>query len=103
MANTLIHVIDGYVKKIDKGCFKNYVSAYSSDVKEKLLAYMRKFKADAFTSAPVVDIITGERIREGNNRRTDGKYAWLEDEIYHLDKYNLQLNNDFIEYVLKHS
>ena len=32
---------------------------------------------------------------------TDGNYLWSNEEIYHFEKYDLKLNDDFIQYVLE--
>lgn len=68
--------------------------------KERIIAYLRKAPVSAYTSAPVADALTGEIISEADNARSDGTYTWYESEIYHFEKYNLKLNDDFIEYVL---
>jgi hypothetical protein len=68
--------------------------------KEKILAYMKSGALSAFTSEPVHDRLTGEEVKEADNQRTDGEFIWYESWIYHFEKYNLKLNDDFIEYVL---
>lgn len=67
--------------------------------KEKILAYLKKFKDCAFTSQPVYDIYTGEKIEEADNAVTDGVYTWYHKDIYHFEKYNLKLNDEFLEYL----
>ena len=73
-----------------------------SPIKDKvrIIDHLRKTPISAFTSAPVVDVLTGEIVGESDNARSDGIYTWYESEIYHFEKYNLKLNDDFIEYVL---
>ena len=44
--------------------------------------------------------ITKEQFYKANNAHSDGVYQWYEDEIYHFEKYNLKLNDDFIQHVL---
>lgn len=67
--------------------------------KTQILNYLNKYKPSAFTSEPVFDRITDEQVYEADNGYTDGTYQWYESDIYHLKKYNLKLNDDFIEYV----
>ena len=61
---------------------------------------MKSFSPSLFTSAPVIDVFTDEEVTTADNGYSDGEYTWYESEIYHFDKYNLKLNDDFIEYVL---
>lgn len=68
--------------------------------KEKILAFMRGFPHSAFTSQPVFDVFTGEEVGAADNQITDGVYIWYESWVYHFEKYNLKLNDDFIQYVL---
>ena len=69
-------------------------------LKMAILKYMRSFPHSAYTTAPVYDRITGEVVRESDDQITDGTYIWYESWIYHFEKYDLKLNDDFIEYVL---
>ena len=32
---------------------------------------------------------------------TDGEYSWTSEEIYHFEKYNLELNEDFVKKVIE--
>lgn len=68
--------------------------------KERIIAYLRKSPVSAYTSAPVVDVLTGEIVGESDNARSDGTYTWYESEMYHFEKYNLKLNDEFVQYVL---
>ena len=68
--------------------------------KEEILAYMKRFPFSAYTSQPVYDFFTGEETAPADNQRTDGVYIWYESWIYHFEKYNLKLNDDFVQYVL---
>ncbi len=68
--------------------------------KDTILEYLKRFEDWAFTSQPVYDIYTGEEVADADNGKTDGVYTWYESEIYHFQKYNLILNDDFIKYVM---
>ncbi|MEE0265274.1 MAG: hypothetical protein UD936_06560 [Acutalibacteraceae bacterium] len=75
----------------------------SSEIKNKsrILSYMKSFsEPSAYTSQPVIDRFTNQELNKINNAFSDGIYTWYADEIYHVEKYNLKLNDDFIEYVL---
>jgi hypothetical protein len=68
--------------------------------KVEILKYMKSLSPSIFTSAPVIDVFTDEEVKSADNGYTDGEYTWYESEIYYFEKYNLKLNDDFIEYVL---
>lgn len=68
--------------------------------KERVLAYLKGFEKCAYTSQPVIDLFTGEKQNFIADARTDGVYTWYDHEIYHFEKYNLKLNDDFIQRVL---
>ncbi len=70
------------------------------DSKKKVLSYLKSFPECAYTSAPVFDAFNSKKVYDADNARTDGKYTWYESEIYHFEKYNLKLNEDFIQHVL---
>lgn len=81
----------------------NKVSAKAPvDNKHKIIAYLNSFDDDAFTSQPVYDIFSGERVSDADNAKTDGVYTWYQSEIYHFEKYDLQLNEEFINYLTDH-
>lgn len=88
------------VRKLSNAQFLLVTSKHPIPEKEKILAYMKQFPCSAFTSEPVFDRYTGDKVVEADNQRTDGEYIWYESWIYYFDKYNLKLNDDFIEYVL---
>ncbi len=94
-------IIDINIDKLSKQQFKEIVSEKSLECKATILEYLKKFPCSAFTSAPVIDIFTDKEVKSANNGYTDGEYIWYESEIYYFEKYNLKLNNDFIEYVLE--
>lgn len=88
------------VQKMSKKEFENYTFSYATEVKDKIVKYLKKFSECAFTSEPVKDKYTGEIVYDADNARSDGEYTWYESEIYHFEKYNLKLDDEFIDYVL---
>ena len=68
--------------------------------KDDIVKYMRKGKITSCSPAIVRDIITNQVINIPLNFMTDGVYAWRSDTIYYFEKYDIKLDNDFIEYVL---
>lgn len=74
---------------------------YTEEEKKKILSYLKCYRAIAFTSQPVFDIFTGKQVGAADNGRSDGEYMWYESEIYHFEHYDMRLQKDFIEHVLK--
>ena len=92
------------LNKMRPGEINNYIDSRSLDRKNDILDYMRSGNSPVlFTSQPVKDAVTGEELKKVDNGYSDGKYLWFESEIYHFDKYNLKLEDDFIKYVLNKS
>ncbi|MBE6851774.1 MAG: hypothetical protein E7504_08665 [Ruminococcus sp.] len=94
------YIFDRSIKELGKEELAKATSNTTIDGKAEILAYLKRFPECAFTSEPVKDAFTGEVVYDANNARTDGVYQWYETEIYHFDKYNLKLNEEFIQYVL---
>ena len=67
--------------------------------KEKILKYLNSFEADCAAGMSLRDEITGEYVDSGVSGYEDGQYYWDTREIYHFEKYNMELNEDFVEYV----
>lgn len=80
--------------------FQKNVSTKPYESKKVILEYLKRFPECAFTSEPVRDKYTNEIVYGADNARSDGEYTWYEDEIYHFEKYDLKLNDDFINHVL---
>lgn len=97
------YVFDKSIKEMKHDELLKVTSKHAINNKDSILSYMKNFPECAFTSAPVKDAFTGEIIYDANNARTDGTYQWYESEIYHFEKYNLKLNDDFLQYVLNRS
>ncbi len=70
------------------------------DRKYSVLLYMRKSKIIEASPEIIWDIINPAMNIPDNFRISDGKYEWISDVIYYLDKYDLSLPNEFVEYAL---
>ena len=77
------------------------VSDTPTQNKSDVLKYLRKGKITSCSPACIRDIFTNEIINIPLNCMTDGIYAWRSDAIYYFEKYNLKLDDTFIDYVLK--
>jgi hypothetical protein len=71
------------------------------DKKERILSYFNTYStANAVITCMATDYITGEKLSESVKCFDDGIYLWTNEEVHLFKKYDLKLNDDFIEYVL---
>ena len=68
--------------------------------KNAVLEHMKKIEAEVVQARSMMDYISGTTLHDSVECFTDGEYFWTSEEIYHFEKYNLKLNDDFIQYVL---
>ena len=74
---------------------------YDEQTKKAILKYLRSYEPVAFSTAKVFDYIAEKETDVQAVLYTDGEYKWYESEVYHFEHYDLRLNDEFIEYVLK--
>lgn len=67
--------------------------------KDLVLRYLKSGKKGAVAPAKIKDVITKEYIDIELCCYTDGYYAWRSDLIYYVDKYNLKLQDNFVNYI----
>ncbi len=72
--------------------------------KKKVLHFLKSQPPYAAAGGPFEDVVTGE-YQSGKEflafKVADWK--WTSSDIYHFEKYDLELKPEFIEYVLTHS
>ena len=68
--------------------------------KNDILEYLKSFSPNCYSSALVNDILEDQETDISEVGYTDGEYIWYSSWIYHFEKYNLKLNDDFIAHVL---
>ena len=93
------YITDILVDKISATSTAGLHTNYSVTEKELVLKYVAGFEPCLFTSAPVIDVFTGEQVVDADNGFSDGNYTWYASEIYYFKNYNLLLGRDFIDYV----
>ena len=85
---------------------KNSSSEIAPDIKEKILSF---FKANSTAKTSVLTCGAMDFIADTPLPQTSviifekDSFAWTNEVIYHFEKYNLKLNDDFIQYVLSNS
>lgn len=97
------YITDEEISEMKKNDLKCCFSVEPVPHKDKILSYMKNAPVVAATTALVTDYITKEQFYKANNPHSDGVFQWYEDEIYHFEKYNLKLNDEFIQHVLSNS
>lgn len=73
------------------------------DEKDKVLEFMRKPVPFCATAGHFEDAITGEPVEDRPwpwYRR--GGWQWSDRDIYHVEKYDLELDSEFVAYALSH-
>ena len=73
----------------------------TNEEKSKILKYMKAGECFSYTSYEVSDYVTGEKTEHADNMYTDGKYCWTFGIMYAFEKYDIPLEKEFIECVLK--
>lgn len=71
-----------------------------SESKKLILNYLNSFKPICASGMWLKDEIDGSIINIQVLGYSDGEYLWDTREIYHFEKYDMKLNDDFIKYVL---
>lgn len=97
------YITDFRVRDMVNMPVKDIREKYSDADKKRVMGYFGKFDASLFTSAPVIDVFTGEQVADANNGFSDGEYTWYASEVYHFEHYGMKLRTEFLEYVLKAS
>jgi len=68
--------------------------------KEKVLRYMKKSEIVAVAPARLRDVINPENIIPDLFAMSDGIYGWRSDVIYYVEKYDMELPEEFVQHVL---
>ena len=79
---------------------RNHVSDVPIKGKDIVLKYLKETPSEGIRCSTLYDYILDELLTPSVWTHTDGEYRWNDEEIYHFEKYNMQLNNDFIKKVL---
>mgnify|MGYP001046517198 CR=1 FL=1 len=69
--------------------------------KKKVIEYMKKCKVIGVAPAIVRDVINPENRIPELLLMTDGIYEWRSDIIYYVEKYDMELPEEFIQHILK--
>ena len=79
-----------------------YFSKTPYEHKNEVISYMKTSGKEKCVCGLAYDVVTGEVI--GTRKIIhDNKYSWTSYLIYYIEKYNLKLNDEFIQHVLSNS
>lgn len=89
------------IDSIDNGSVKNYISDKETYDKVQIIAYLKSQRRVAGCPRAAIDCVTGKEISPSFSVYTDGEYDWCDFLIYHIEKYNIRLPEDFIEHIMR--
>ena len=79
---------------------KEFISPEPFDHKDTIVEYMKAGHGCMASPSFIKDVITGERVLRPRVTMHDGVYLWSSSLIYHVEKYNVRLPEEFIAHVL---
>ena len=74
---------------------------YDPNIKNAVLQYMKTKGELCEAGGYVDDIITAKETRIEDGGFTDGIFVWSTQDIYHIEKYNASVKDEFIKHVLE--
>lgn len=80
--------------------FKNNISPLGIEEKKKVLEYLKNGKKESLRCSSIYDYVKEILTSMCVYCYTDGTYNWADDEIYHFEHYDIELNHDFVSMVL---
>ena len=84
----------GFPSMRDFFCKKPY------DGMDKVVNYLKNGQVTYVSASENKDVFTNETLPGFRSGMTDGVYSWNSALSYYVQKYNLKLNDDFINHVL---
>ncbi|MBQ6902815.1 MAG: hypothetical protein IJN71_07415 [Oscillospiraceae bacterium] len=90
---------EGYNDKTLPSIF-DLIQSNPIEEKNKILAYLKSKQPDAYAPNIFVDIIKKKSVGGPFCCYHDDFFTWRTDTIYYFERYNMKLDNRFIEYVL---
>lgn len=87
----------------DNICLLEHISKKPIKGKEKILEYLKNGQKKAIRCSSVYDYVKDEpllnesMVTEAAWLFTDGEFNWDSEEIYHFEKYNIELNKEFLK------
>lgn len=71
------------------------------DGKKEIIDYLRKGGTEDMISFAIKkDVFSGEKLKGNDIGRSNDRYTWWTSLAHYVEKYNLQLPDEFVNYVL---
>lgn len=80
---------------------RSHISNISIPEKERILRYLRGFPNYGTRCSTLYDYVEDVLYSPTVFSHFDGTYYWDDEEVYHFEKYNMELNEDFIKWVIE--
>ena len=80
---------------------KDFVCSDSYEGKEDVVEYLKMGDIHLISPSLVVDEITGKRTDWTSVHMNDGQYSWSSRFLYHVEKYNIRLQPEVEEDILR--
>jgi hypothetical protein len=88
-----------YIKSFED--LKPFCKKINSDDKKKIIKIFEETKPDAYTSSYVYDAVLEQKTTIPILGYTLGDYGYDSRDVYYFKHYDLKLNDDFINFILK--
>ena len=82
---------------------KEHIQEKPHKSKAAILKHLRNGHACMATASRFVDVLSGEKTNVELIFMHDGKYAWTSKIPYYVEKYNLELPEDFVNHILRNN
>ncbi len=89
------------ISAADSGSVRNFITDKETYDKAMVITYLKSQKRVSGCPRAAIDCVTGEEISPSYSVYTDGEYDWCDFLIYHIEKYNVLLPQDFVEHIMR--
>lgn len=69
--------------------------------KERVVQYLKTAPAIAAAAASMKDVLTNQYTGRELLVHTDGKFLWRSDVTYYVEKYDMELPDEFVKHILE--
>ena len=69
--------------------------------KDEILRYLKKSEVCAVAAGPLRDVFTNKYVRGDYLEYRDDAYMWTTKLVYHFEKYDCVLPEEFVQHILK--
>lgn len=80
---------------------KSHLQEKPHEFKDRILKHLNNGTVHMVTASGIVDVLTGKRVNRELVHMNDGEYSWSSSIAYYVEKYNLELPEEFINHILE--